>query len=84
MKNKQEFEPLESPLNAQERFQHATIVRLEALIESVNSIVEHLAKQDSVAVTEIKVETVLPVKEKVKPVEEIKVEAPVRKSTKRK
>jgi hypothetical protein len=63
--------PLESPLSANERFLHAVAVRLDVLIEQVNSIVDHLAKQDNVAVTESKVETkeVEPeVKEEVKPV----------------
>ena len=49
-------QPLEQPLNSNERFLHAVAVRLDVLIEQVTSIVEHIAKQDEVAVTESKVE----------------------------
>jgi hypothetical protein len=62
---KKKFDELDAPLNAQERFQHATIIRLEALIDMVGSIVDHLAKQDNVAVTKEKIETATP---EVKPV----------------
>lgn len=67
--------PLENPLSANERFLHAVAVRLDVLIEQVNSIVDHLAKQDKVAVTESKVEM-----QEVKPEIEEEVKAPVKRT----
>lgn len=64
MTKKKELE-LESPLSANERFLYAVAVRLDVLIEQVSSIVDHIAKEDKIAVTESKVEAV---KEEVKPV----------------
>lgn len=61
---------LEQPLSANERFLYAVAVRLDVLIEQVSSIVEHIAKQDEVAVTESKVEIADEVKPEIK--EEVK------------
>jgi hypothetical protein len=60
-------QPLEAPLSANERFLHAVAMRLDVLIEQVNSIVEHLAEKNEVAVTESKVEITPEVKEEVNP-----------------
>lgn len=49
------------PVNANERLLYGINIRLEAVIEQLSSIVEHLAKQDGVAVTSNEV------KEEVKP-----------------
>ena len=54
MKNSPE---MEKPLNANERFLHHVAIRLDVIIEQNNSIIEHLAKNDNVAVTNQKVET---------------------------
>ena len=50
-------EKLENPLNSMERYLHAIAVRLDIVIEQNNSIIEHIAKQDKVAVTEHKTVT---------------------------
>ena len=47
---------LNEPLNAQERFLYAIAIRLDAIIEQNNSIIEHLSKDGKVAVEEVKVE----------------------------
>ena len=57
MTKKKELE-LDAPLSANERFLYAVAVRLDVLIEQVSSIIDHIAKEDEVAVTESKVETV--------------------------
>lgn len=48
---------MEQPLNANERFLYQVAIRLDVIIEQNNSIIEHLAKNDKVAVTNQKVET---------------------------
>lgn len=58
------MEKLNEPLNAQERFLYAIAVRLEAIIEQNNSIIEVLANEKNVAITSTKVENT-PVKEEV-------------------
>lgn len=47
---------MEQPLNSGERFLHAIAHRLNIIIEQNNSIIDHLAKQDKVAVTNHKSE----------------------------
>lgn len=49
---------MEQPLNSNERFLYAVALRLDILIEQNNSIIEHIAKQDKVAVTNQVAETV--------------------------
>lgn len=41
---------LPHPLNVKEHYLHAIVTRLDAVIEQNNSIIEHLGKQDGVAV----------------------------------
>lgn len=67
--------PLESPLSANERFLYAVAVRLDVLIEQVSSIIDHIAKEDKIAVTESKVEAV---KAEVKPEIESEVKEEVK------
>lgn len=62
---------LHEPLNSQERYLHGINLRLEALIHQVNSLVEHLASKEKVAVT--KNETV----------EKVEEEKPVKRTRKR-
>lgn len=60
---------LETPYNSNERFLHAIAVRLDAIIEQNNAIVDHLAKQSNVAVENVLIE-----EKKEAPVEEKPVE----------
>jgi hypothetical protein len=48
---------LDAPINSNDRYLHGINIRLDALIQQVNSIVEYLASKDKVAVTEQVVET---------------------------
>jgi hypothetical protein len=77
---KKELE-LEAPLSANERFLYAVAVRLDVLIEQVSSIIDHIAKEDKVAVTESKVEVVKEVEPEIK--EEVVVKPTPRKRTKK-
>lgn len=71
---------MEQPLNANERFLYQVAIRLDVIIEQNNSIIEHLAKKDSVAVTNQKVETKIE-----KPVEKVEEKPqPQRKRTAKK
>lgn len=39
------------PYNVEEKYLHGINIRLEILIEQISSLLEHIAKRDSVAVT---------------------------------
>ena len=67
------------PLNAEERYMYAMVIRLDALCHMVSSLVDHIAKKEEVAVEENIVE------EKIE-IEEIPImaEQPKRKRTRRK
>lgn len=67
---------LGEPMNANERFLYAIAVRLDAIIEQNNSIIDALAKEKKIAVTETKVEET---KVKAEP----KQEAPVKRTRKK-
>jgi len=54
------------PVNAQERYLHATVIRLDALCHMVDSIVKHIAEKEKVTTVDNKVEE-NPVIEKPKP-----------------
>lgn len=63
------IKPLENPCNATERYLHAVCIRLDALIHIGSSLVEYLANQNNIAVTnnEVKTEEVVePVKKRTK------------------
>jgi hypothetical protein len=49
---------IEQPLNSNERFLYAIAVRLEAIIEQNNSIIDALSKQNDIPVTEHKDEQI--------------------------
>jgi hypothetical protein len=68
---------LEAPLSANERFLYAVAVRLDVLIEQVSSIIEHISKEDEVAVTESNIEAVKEIEPEIK--EEVKL-APVKRT----
>lgn len=69
---------LPQPLNAQERLLYAIAVRVDILIEQVNSVVEHIAKQDNVATTNHKtIESTSVEKTVAKPVQKVEVKAEV-------
>lgn len=46
-----------TPLNATEKYLHATVIRLDAMCHMLSTIVEHLAEKDDVAVTNEEVKT---------------------------
>lgn len=47
---------LPHPLNVKEQYMHAIVLRLDALVEQMNSLVEHIGEKENVAITESKVE----------------------------
>lgn len=48
----EKYGPVDSPVDKETRYLHGINLRLEVLIEQVNSIVTYLASKDSVAVTD--------------------------------
>jgi hypothetical protein len=72
---------LETPLNANERFLYAVAVRLDAIIEQNNSIIDVLSKTLNVSTTDNKSEHVVIEKEEKS---EVKEEIKVRPSRKKK
>lgn len=58
--------PLDSPVNASEKYLYGINLRLEALIDQVSSLVEYISKKDSVAVESKQVD-VKPVAQQEKP-----------------
>jgi hypothetical protein len=63
-----DLEKLEEAMNAQERYLYAIGVRLNIVIEQLDSIISHIAKTDSVAVENNIVEDKLPCES---PIEEV-------------
>ena len=49
--------PIPEPLNTDERYMHAMIVRLDALCHMLSTVIEHIGKKDGVTVEANKVET---------------------------
>lgn len=43
------------PVNTDERYYHAMVVRLDALCHMMSSLMEHIAKTEGVATEEVKV-----------------------------
>lgn len=58
---------IEQPLNSNERFLYAIAHRLDIIIEQNNSIIDHISKQDKVAVTNHKSEEKQPEPKQAKP-----------------
>lgn len=50
------FSQIDDPLNAKEKYLYGINLRLEALIDQVSSLVEHIAKQTSASVENVIVE----------------------------
>lgn len=46
-----DIKQIRQPLNAQEEYLYATVVRLDALCNMMSSLIEHIAKKDEVATT---------------------------------
>lgn len=51
---------LETPINKEERYMYAIMIRLDALLDQVSSIVEVIANKENVAVTTEVVKKELP------------------------
>lgn len=62
MMKKDLHKPPYEPVNATEHFLYAMLVRLDALCHMINSLIEHIAERDDVAITshEVKEEVVKP------------------------
>jgi hypothetical protein len=44
---------IDEPVNVEERYMHAMVIRLDALCHMVSSLVEHIANQQGVAVESV-------------------------------
>lgn len=61
-----DIKDVSKPLNANERYLHAMVVRLDALCNMVSSLLEYIAKQEGIAVDNVVEETkIIPRKKKV-------------------
>lgn len=64
---------VEEPLNANERYLHAIVMRQNILIEQMSSLLEHVAKKDQIAVEKEIVKETTPAPKTTRKKKEVKV-----------